>query len=69
MSLVRRFSKRVLGAGIVKKVKGARYKLRGQSKNRRRNAALRRVEKRAKKEEMERLGLINPATEKRGVRR
>lgn len=66
MSLVRRFSKRVLGAGIVKKVKGGRYKLRDLSKGKRRTTALRRVEKRAKKEEMERLGLINPAEQKRG---
>ena len=60
MSLVRRFSKRVLGAGIVKKVKGTRYKLREQSRNKRRASALRRVEKRKKTEEMERLGLIEP---------
>jgi hypothetical protein len=60
MSLVRRFSKRVLGAGIVRKVKGTRYKLRDVSKNKRRASALRRVEKRAKIEEKERLGLIEP---------
>ena len=69
MSLVRRFSKRVLGAGIVRKVKGGRYKLRDLSKGKRRVSALRRVEKREKKDEMERLGLINPADTKRGPRR
>jgi hypothetical protein len=69
MSLVRRFSKRVLGAGIVKKVKGGRYKLREVSKNKRRTSALRRAAKRTKKEEMERLGLINPADKRRGPRR
>jgi len=60
MSLVRRFSKRVLGAGIVRKVKGTRYKLREVSRGKRRASALRRVEKREKTEEKERLGLIEP---------
>lgn len=31
-SLLRRFSKRVLGAGIIQRVKGGRYKERNQSK-------------------------------------
>ncbi len=66
MSLVRRFSKRVLGAGIIRRVKGNRYKLRSLSKGKRRQAALRRVEKRAKTAEMERLGLIEPKTDRRG---
>lgn len=68
MSLVRRFSKRVLGAGIVRRVKGNRYKLRDQSKTKRRTSALRRVAKRTKTEEMERLGLIEPK-DARGHRR
>lgn len=68
MSLVRRFSKRVLGAGIVRKVKGGRYKLRQESRNKRRNSALRRVEKRVKVEEKERLGLVE-AKEKRTTHR
>lgn len=60
MSLVRRFSKRVLNAGIVRKVKGTRYKLREESRGKRRASALRRVVKRQKIEEKERLGLIEP---------
>lgn len=58
MSLIRRFTKRVQGAGIVRRVKGNRYKLRSQSKNRRKNSALVRVAKRAKTLEMEKLGLV-----------
>ncbi len=58
MSLIRRFSKRMQGAGIVRKVKGERYHARSQSKNRRRTSALRRVVKREKVEEMERMGLV-----------
>lgn len=58
MSLIRRFSKRVQGAGIVRKVKSVRYHGRSQSKNRRRTSALRRIAKREKNADLERLGLI-----------
>lgn len=58
MSLIRRFSKRVQGAGIVRRVKGVRYHGRSQSKNRRRTSALRRIEKREKNADLERLGLV-----------
>ena len=67
VSLVRRFSKRVLGAGIIRRVKGNRYRLREMSKGKRRVSALRRVAKRAKTAELERLGLIDPlASRKKG---
>ena len=46
------------GAGIVRKVKGIRYHARNQSKNRKRVSALRRVEKKEKTAELDRLGLI-----------
>lgn len=64
MSLIRRFTKRMQGAGIVRKVKGMRYKLRSQSKNRRKTSALVRVEKHAKKTEMEKLGLLEARPER-----
>ena len=66
MNLVRRFSKRVLGAGIIRRVKGNRYRLREMSKGKRRVSALRRVEKRAKTAELERLGLVDPNARKKG---
>lgn len=62
MSLIRRFSKRMQGAGIVRKVKGNRYHLRTQSKNRRRTSALRRVVKREKALELDRMGLAEVKT-------
>jgi len=68
MSLIRRFTKRVQGAGIVRKVKENRYRARIASKNRRKMSALVRVEKRAKLEEMQKLGLIE-AKPVRGGRR
>ncbi len=58
MSLIRRFQKRVQGAGIIRKVKGSRYHERIKSKTKRRVSALRRIDKRDKTQEMERLGLI-----------
>ena len=69
MNLIRRFQKRTQGAGIVRRVKGIRYRTRVQSKNKRRTSALRRVAKRAKQAEMERLGLIDPKADRRGPRR
>ncbi len=66
MSLVRRFSKRVLGAGIIRRVKGNRYKLREESRGKRRTSALRRVIKRQKIEDMERLGLAEPKEMRHG---
>ena len=60
MSLIRRFTKRVQGAGIVRRVKGNRYRLRMQSKTKRKVSALTRVAKRAKAVEMEKMGLAEP---------
>ena len=60
MSLIRRFTKRVQGAGIVRRVKGNRYRLRTQSKGKRKVSALTRVSKRAKAVEMEKMGLAEP---------
>ena len=68
MSLIRRFTKRVQGSGIVRRVKGDRYRLRKQSQGKRRASALVRVEKREKKNEMEKLGLV-VETPRRGGRR
>ena len=68
MSVIRRFTKRVQGAGIVRKVKGGRYRARAQSKNRRRSAALVRVAKREKRNEMEKMGLV-VAAPRRGMKR
>lgn len=62
MSLIRRFTKRVQGAGIVRRVKGNRYRLRVQSKGKRKISALTRVAKRAKAVEMEKMGLAEPKT-------
>ena len=60
MSLIRRFTKRVQGAGIVRRVKGNRYRLRAQSKGKRKVSALTRVTKRAKALEQEKMGLVEP---------
>ncbi len=58
MSLIRRFTKRVQGAGIVRRVKGARYIERPKSKTKRHKSALRRITKKEKLAEDERMGLI-----------
>ncbi|MBU6310544.1 30S ribosomal protein S21 [Patescibacteria group bacterium] len=58
MSLIRRFQKRVQGAGIVRRVKGARYTERPKSKLRRKKSAIRKIARRDDYAEKERLGLI-----------
>lgn len=58
MSLIRRFQKRVQGAGIVRRVKGARYTERPKSKLRRQKSAIRKIARREDYAEKERLGLI-----------
>jgi ribosomal protein S21 len=59
-SLIRRFSKRVQGSGIVRRIKGSRYFARTLSKKKQRIAALRKLARDEKREEMERQGLIQP---------
>lgn len=70
-SLIRRFSKRVQGSGIVRRVKSARYFSRALSKKKQRIAALRRLKRTEKREEMERQGLLQPRPARggRGSRR
>ena len=67
MALIRRFTKRVQGAGIIRRVKGARYIERTKSKTKRRKSAIRRIDKKEKLAEMERLGLVKEVV--RGPRR
>jgi len=59
-SLIRRFSKRVQGSGVVRRAKSIRFHARSLSKLKRRASALRRLERVAEREEKERLGLIAP---------
>lgn len=68
-SLLRRFSKRVQGSGIVRKAKSIRYHLRTVSKNKRRTGALRRIARQEDRAKKERLGLIQPRTRGRGFGR
>ena len=57
-ALIRRFQKRVQGAGIIRRVKAARYTERPKSKSRRKKSAVRRITRREEYAEKERLGLI-----------
>lgn len=66
-SLIRRFTKRVQGAGIIRRVKGARYTERPKSKLRRKKSAIRKITRREEYAEKERLGLIKEVV--RGPRR
>jgi ribosomal protein S21 len=55
-SVLRRFSRRIQESGIVRKVKGARYNLRAESKLKAKKSALKRLEKRKEIEKLRKLG-------------
>ncbi len=61
MSVMRRFSKRVSGAGLIKKTRGARYNERPKSVLKKKMEALKRMEKRASYERLKKLGKIKDA--------
>lgn len=65
-NVIRRFTKRVQGAGIVPKVRGGRYFTRIKSRNVQRTAKLKKLEKREVYEKLVKLGKIQ---EFRGRRR
>lgn len=65
-NVIRRFTKRVQGAGIVPKVRGGRYFSRSKSKNVQRTAKLKKLEKRDSYEKLVKLGKV---PEFRGRRR
>jgi len=65
-NVIRRFTKRVQGAGIIPKVRGGRYHARIKSKNVQRTARLKKLEKREVYEKQVKLGKIQ---EYRGRRR
>lgn len=57
-NLVRRFQKRMQGAGVVQKVRGTRYFRRGKSENVRRRSKLLRLKRQKNYETMLKLGKI-----------
>lgn len=57
-NVIRRFTKRVQGSGIVPKVRGSRYYSRNKSKNIQRTAKLKKLEKRKTYEKLVKLGKI-----------
>jgi len=69
-SLLRRFTKRVRGSGILNRVRGIRYRKRAISKFTKKKQALKRIGKKAKYDELLKLGKIaeKPAfgTQKKG---
>tara|TARA_B100000508_G_scaffold140846_2_gene143827 strand:+ start:8814 stop:9059 length:246 start_codon:yes stop_codon:yes gene_type:complete len=65
-NVIRRFTKRVQGAGIVPKVRGGRYFSRTKSRNVQRTAKLKKLEKRDAYEKLVKLGKVQ---EFRGRRR
>lgn len=57
-SLLRRFSKRVQGLGLVRKVRGERFHTRAKSALKKKNDALKKLKKRAEYQRLWKLGKI-----------
>lgn len=55
-SILRRFSRKIQESGIVRKVKGARYNVRKESKLKIKNSALKRLARRKEIEHLKKLG-------------
>lgn len=55
-SVLRRFSRRIQESGIIRKVKGARYNLREESKLKVKKSALKRMARRKEIEHLKKLG-------------
>ena len=55
-SILRRFSRRIQESGIIRKVKGARYNLRKESRLKVKNSALKRLARRKEIELLKKLG-------------
>ena len=68
VSLIRRFSKRVQGAGVITRVRGGRYHERPMSRFTTRKRALKSLKRRAEVQELIKLGKMVEAP-KRGRRR
>jgi ribosomal protein S21 len=68
INLIRRFSKRVQGAGVIQRLRGRRYHTRIKSREVRRKHTLKVIKRRAEVAELIKLGKLEPRTT-RGPRR
>ncbi|OGG54694.1 hypothetical protein A3D62_03345 [Candidatus Kaiserbacteria bacterium RIFCSPHIGHO2_02_FULL_49_11] len=68
-SLIRRFTKRVQGAGILPRVRSIRYRARKASEYAKKKRALRKLTRRATYEELYKLGKISEQPVRRGRRK
>lgn len=68
-ALIRRFSRRAQGLGLVREMRDRRYWHRTKSKNVQRRRALITLERRARYHELVKLGKINPAVRRTSGRR
>ncbi len=68
VNLIRRFQKRVQGAGIIQRMRSNRYHIRIKSGNVRRKQTLKVIKRRAEVQELIKLGKMEPRTT-RGPRR
>jgi ribosomal protein S21 len=68
INLIRRFSKRVQGAGVITRIRGNRYHERPQSRYTTRKRALKSLKRREEVQELIKLGKMVEAPKRRGRR-
>lgn len=68
LSLLRRFSKRVQGSGVLNKVRSLRYKTRTLSPLKRKMSTLKFIDRRAEREKLAKLGKLPVEKKRRGRR-
>ena len=66
LSLIRKFSRKVQGAGIIPTVRGARYHSRSSSKTTRKKQALKRIERHLVRDQLIREGKLTETAPRRG---
>jgi ribosomal protein S21 len=69
MNLLRRFTRRVQGSGILPRVRSIRYRVRALSEFKKKKAALRKIERRAEFDELYKLGKIEEVKPRRGFKK
>lgn len=69
INLIRRFQKRVQGAGVISRVRGRRYFARGKSRAVARKQALKRISRREEVQELIKLGKMIETPKRRGFKR
>jgi len=68
LSVIKRFTKKVSGSGVLRRVRALRYRERPMSELKKKNQAIRRITKRAERERLYKLGKLESMAPTRSSR-